>query len=455
MWNKEDVEQAWEAWRKEDNGPRDGVMDRAMHRVMTRAVELAAARGGMTPRLKRLLENCEDAARTPEQKVAVENLLQVGDALRAALARNAVLEAEVTRLRASANELQHQRDSRGEALEVLEAERDAMRAELADFMDAAKSDQQKMDALTAELDRLKANHPAPSESSGQVAEDVALLFRVLATDERISPGEPEAALSRLAAGAQRAEKMAAQVSQVVRERDGLLAGMDLIKAEVDAIRKRSLEAANLERMLSEKALPATMRWVVEGSTVERPANDAVMNAMCSADVDRAMAAALSQCVACGEEPATPLEQDPPALGETCVEGITYRTPQTHPHAFTPDEDGLDVCEHVHAGNSRPCGFPSFEHRWPCSPSCIHDDAKEPDHPERVKERSEAFMRVSSELPDATERDLMRLLTDAREEGAKAMRAACWEAVLGVCGRYGLGQSGLIADLKAAIEGATP
>ena len=106
-------------------------------------------------------------------------------------------------------------------------------------------------------------------------------------------------------------------------------------------------------------------------------------------------------------------------------------------------------------------------RFPCSPTCTHDDAATPGHPGRVKERSEAV---------AAETDHRRVdrngrcrhnerwnhcgLCDehenGREAGAEAMRAACWEAVRGVMQKYGISDASPMRDeMKSAIEGAAP
>jgi hypothetical protein len=109
-------------------------------------------------------------------------------------------------------------------------------------------------------------------------------------------------------------------------------------------------------------------------------------------------------------------------------------------------------------------------RYPCSPTCTHDDATKPGHPERVKERSEA-VKAAMECPPSCPSHLNSGHThqgndpggrmhgdyaDGYDAGAEAMRAACWEAVQGVLERFGWGSgSECERAFKSAIEGAAP
>lgn len=195
-------------------------------------------------------------------------------------------------------------------------------------------------------------------------------------------------------------------------------------------RKRSLEPANIERLISEKGLPAAMQWVLGDG-----------------------------CLACGAEKANDI---PPALCAGC-----------EAEANSP-------------------GFPDGSPIYPCSPACTHPDAATPGHPERVRERSARFddaahhalvgsvtahmreapvagpyddaMKYGPEVRGAYERGQSDALHDAVEagravvqeaynHGAEAMRAACWEAVRRVSETAGA--HGLLPILQAAIEGATP
>lgn len=89
-------------------------------------------------------------------------------------------------------------------------------------------------------------------------------------------------------------------------------------------------------------------------------------------------------------------------------------------------------------------------RYPCSPTCTHEDAAKPGHPERVKDRSEAFKAaVDKNLPEIRE-------SEQYQAGAEAMRAACWEAVSDLLQEWGWAETDKACDhIKAAIEGAVP
>lgn len=213
-----------------------------------------------------------------------------------------------------------------------------------------------------------------------------------------------------------------QAERAEKERDEArrLHGKHILDAgeQINAIRRRSLEAGNLERLIAEHGLPAAMRWVVDGEAPE----------------------------------------------DQCKRG---------PH---------HVAEHAQGGRHMLCGADGVLTqdglRWPCSPACTHDDAATPGHPERVKEQSEAVM-WSIVAPDAPpervgerSEELDRAMNDslgspqvvesraktewdaAWEQGAEAMRAACLEVVLVWMQERGIPLLAQ-ADMKKVIEGAAP
>lgn len=90
-------------------------------------------------------------------------------------------------------------------------------------------------------------------------------------------------------------------------------------------------------------------------------------------------------------------------------------------------------------------------RYPCSPTCTHDDAATPGHPERVKERSEA---VNEAVDVPADHDWGEREPDPYQRGAEAMRAACLEAAQRVGQTLGLGPTEM-EMFKSAIEGAVP
>lgn len=83
-------------------------------------------------------------------------------------------------------------------------------------------------------------------------------------------------------------------------------------------------------------------------------------------------------------------------------------------------------------------------RYPCSPTCTHDDAATPGHPDRVKERSEDVTGILA-VPS----------TDCCEQAEEAMLAACLEAAREWAARNGIVGVAFDLGLKAAIEGAAP
>lgn len=107
-----------------------------------------------------------------------------------------------------------------------------------------------------------------------------------------------------------------------------------------------------------------------------------------------------------------------------------------------------------------CSALSKAGRYPCSPTCTHDDARTPDHPERVKERSLKLARAALGMPEKEQAEAFNTHLDqlaveeAREAGAEAMRTACLEAVRELLQKWG-SPPGAIEQIKKVIEGAAP
>jgi hypothetical protein len=143
-----------------------------------------------------------------------------------------------------------------------------------------------------------------------------------------------------------------------------------------------------------------------------------------------------------------------ATGIACIHCARRAAPypERHPHAFVRPPHGGAGCWSEVASGGR-CAWPEDAHVvgtsascFPCSPTCTHDDAAMPGHPERVKERSEAFM-------EQTTREA-RTYDDGKchgfVDGAEAMRAACWEAIQPLTHSMSEHER---QQFKAAIEGA--
>lgn len=132
-----------------------------------------------------------------------------------------------------------------------------------------------------------------------------------------------------------------------------------------------------------------------------------------------------------------------------------RYPQRRPHEFQPDENGR--CRWIHLHDSVVCGYPEHQHRYPCSPTCTHDDARTPGHPERVRGLSTAFGAMVGAASEVLRADPSLSVTEAAcyEQGAEAMRAACLSAAM----RWAESERGLsvsqVEQLRATIESATP
>jgi hypothetical protein len=101
-----------------------------------------------------------------------------------------------------------------------------------------------------------------------------------------------------------------------------------------------------------------------------------------------------------------------------------------------------------------------ESKYPCSPTCTHDDAAKPGHAERVRERSEAVKRaipINDLSTGTTSPATLQAIADISEsafyqQGAEAMRAACLNAVQFEMEKRGASREEWEA-MKSAIEGA--
>lgn len=99
-------------------------------------------------------------------------------------------------------------------------------------------------------------------------------------------------------------------------------------------------------------------------------------------------------------------------------------------------------------------------RYPCSPTCTHEDAANPGHPERVKERSEAFNGDADVCEHRVDRrDVCGDCEYGRgkEAGAEAMRAAMLIEAKAACDQHGVGwlYQHLKRRFESAVEGTVP
>jgi FtsZ-binding cell division protein ZapB len=141
-----------------------------------------------------------------------------------------------------------------------------------------------------------------------------------------------------------------------------------------------------------------------------------------------------------------LEGDAPQEGKEPVPQCGAAHP-ADPETFCADDRGHDG-PHSDTGDGPAITWRQRDgERYPCSTTCTHDDAATPGHPERVKERSAELEAV------ARGEGQTKAESAAYDAGVDAMRAACIEAVLKRLYHHGLYH--FTHDFKAAIEGAAP
>lgn len=183
------------------------------------------------------------------------------------------------------------------------------------------------------------------------------------------------------------------------------------EARIESIRRRAAETSNLERLIAEMGLPAAMRWVLGDG-----------------------------CLVCGD---SATDATPPMLCEK--------------HEAEANERAGNTCDGVTCESDPPSDVGAGsefndrgEKRYPCSPTCTHDDASTPGHPERVKERSEE---IGHPEPEMDPREVTAYEA-GHAAGLEDMRAACLNAVQFEMEKRGASREEWDA-MKSAIEGATP
>lgn len=104
------------------------------------------------------------------------------------------------------------------------------------------------------------------------------------------------------------------------------------------------------------------------------------------------------------------------------------------------EEILSAPENTYSVEVRPDGQVRAVKRYPCSPTCTHDDARTPGHPERVRERSEAVLQV---VQSGEEQE-----SDGYADGVHDTRAAVEKWA-----RESFGE--VPPTLKAVLDGVAP
>lgn len=177
--------------------------------------------------------------------------------------------------------------------------------------------------------------------------------------------------------------------------------------QMESIRRRASEHANLERLIAEKGLPAAMQWIVDGE--------------CAGDA--------CDGLTCESEPQKPDHDDAANPGHAervkALSGVLAQSSQ----------EPLSVVRAFLGDGEAPC---SCAGTVDGDPGCTYCN---------LKEEARAALEKLSEAEYAKGHDA----------GAEAMRAACWEAVQGELERLGYGDSRdrMNRRIKSAIEGAAP
>jgi hypothetical protein len=414
MWTSKEKDAVWKKWC--DDVHLDDIV--RAERLATLAVELVQARGG-TMTEDALTTLYADMARWWEQ----EDVDRIAGHIIAQGAQVATLQAKVEELEtalasaprpfairaadALADEVaalvkRGVLHTRTPVTDALEDYRDPPSTPRADRLASLEHER---DSFHAEVERLKAE--------AQGALNGLLVVTEVLTDD---PKEPAINAAR----------------RVAAERDALRAEVERLKAALEDTKDRLRIAATDSEMVESRL-----------AAIEERANDT------QAILDRALDGILGVVAwVCngarkeydGPGPEDMLEGDAPQEAQDLVEVVTLKTGMVGGPQKT---EVLSV-------------------RYPCSATCTHDDARTPGHPERVRQQSEAVItatHANAGHPDALPEGPLEVVEPAfisgHEQGAEAMRAACWEAVQALLQSYGMQWSNWSNVLKAAIEGAAP
>jgi hypothetical protein len=309
--------------------------------------------------------------------------------------------------------------------------------------------QKRIEELEADLARLK--------PSGQVGVDAALLEALMS--RAMPPNENwvngRAALSRLAAGAQEAESLRAEVERLnddLEEKDNLIASggeaCDRLETERERLTAEVAEAWAAKGIWKERAESAESRLA---AIRERAKDDARWLKEAEAGVVMGDVGEWDEDVHADTMAMHAL----PMLGRASSRVLHWILGGDEPQEATvglinvTDRGGTLVLGE--RGITTLDGTPLHH---PGSPTCTHPDAATPGHPERVKERSEAVKEALGPLPKLGLYGPSE--TAAWEAGTEAMRAACLETGNLVLMTFGIPlDSPCGKAFKAAIEGAAP
>jgi predicted nuclease with TOPRIM domain len=444
MWTSKEKDAVWKKWC--DDVHLDDIV--RAERLATLAVELVQARGG-TMTEDALTTLYADMARWWEQ----EDVDRIAGHIIAQGAQVATLQAKVEGLEREAGDARAERDAAREDVTALRAKMERLKADaaLVDKMRRAdlavtKEYAARWKVAEARLAAIREQETARAVAAvTSLAEDV-VYSRVSAS--ALNAGQACAWLSRETCKRLGWNKSTDEAKallegaarRVAAERDALRAEVERLKAALEDTKDR-LRIAATDSEMAEARLAA----------IEERANDT------QAILDRALDGILGVVAwVCN---GAPKEYDGPGP-EDMLEG----------DATQGAKDLVEVVTITSGMVGKAQKTEVLSVRYPCAPTCTHDDARTPGHPERVRQRSEAV--EAALAPSYSHGDSLHTdvppgspVVESGEEqeargyddGAEAMRAACWEAVQEYLDVSGLATSApaMRDALKAAIEGAAP
>lgn len=476
-WTHEETLDARVRARKADREQSGSLSHAATLAIMDYAAELLAARGG-TMTDERLRDWFMDRDHLLLTRAQVADLRQHMAAQGAGVAtlreKVAALEHQNASLFKTASDRGHKIDALERHPSVLEGdlratraeavrrtkERDALRekvaaleAELGEWKRGSEVSWNEITALTRERDALRSelarlNEESWAKPSGQVAEDVKTI-RWIFDVAKARDVEPRAktvnlkftvltlrgwieraadALSRLAALAQQGQEAQKTLEAIRSASKPLVAGVRaLVNGDAETPDCEICVALGTAHVLT---MGAARRWLAAMGVAAEEAEPK------PAPVDNAP----WRCRAgtCGHAEHTKPRCDAFTHGRACPlprghEGEHERW--ATPGQLATPRDAAQVAERSQAFNEAATDPQSLGNGY----VRVNDTA--------------ALFGAQHSRPDDHPTTVAR--REGFNEGAEAMRTACWAAVQGVLGRYGMRSSGLFSDVKAAIEGAAP
>jgi hypothetical protein len=305
--------------------------------------------------------------------------------------------------------------------------------------------------------------------SGQVAEDLERLRWVVASfgfHTAVHRELAESALSRLAAGAQRAKdwedsfhRVNHELARTQQERLTWMHKAEEMVAEnarLDAAERRSRAEAVRRtkerdelRSEVERLKELSDRWSADAKAWKDDAEEQRKRAekveAAEADFQRRVK---DEALAMGLEP-----RYCNAASRAIIDELACRLCKPDASADMPSLVETVTVTGGMVGHSQKIIAQAT--RYPCSLTCTHDDARNPGHAERARQRSEVWTAESVAAFNGCQNDRERVCYGAGwEKGLDSMREACWEAIQPLLTEIGLGPLEK-ERWKDAIESSAP